>query len=374
MLSCLVNIDWYFFGKEEFKITVVRNIIIKIITILSIFILIRKPCDIVWYTFIMAFSTFLSQFSLWIKLKKEIKFKISFNKCVLKHLKPIIILFIPSLAMSIYHIMDKTMLGIFSTYEEVGYYYNADKIINIPLRILIGVSTVMLSRTAFLTGNNKKDESIQLLKKSINIFTCISCAMSFGVVAISRDFIPFFFGNGYDKCIILVNLLSIVMIIKTLSSIMRSQYLIPFKKENIFVISVVIGAITNLFVNYIMFEILKLGALGAVIGTIVAELIACIIQIIMIQKNISIIKDIFKALQYLVCGIFMSVIVYFASSILIKLSINIVLRLIIEILIGIMTYFLVTFIFWKVSKNDEILKIIKDTLKKFKLKVIKNGS
>ena len=58
---------------------------------------------------------------------------------VKKHIKPNFVLFIPLLAMSVYHIMDKTILGILVTYEQVGFYYNADKVINIPIGVIGGI-------------------------------------------------------------------------------------------------------------------------------------------------------------------------------------------------------------------------------------------
>ena len=60
--------------------------------------------------------------------------------------------------MSIYHIMDKTMLGIISDYENSGYYYSADKIINIPMGIISGFSTVILPRFSSLVSENRMNE------------------------------------------------------------------------------------------------------------------------------------------------------------------------------------------------------------------------
>ena len=91
----------------------------------------------------MSLGSLISQFSLWILIIKDIDFRSIQMKNVISHLKPVLVLFIPILAMSVYHIMDKTMLGILSTTTESGYYYNADKVVNIPLGILVGIGTVI---------------------------------------------------------------------------------------------------------------------------------------------------------------------------------------------------------------------------------------
>ena len=109
----------------------------------------------------MSGSTFLSNAILWFFASKEIELKaikkISWFE-VASHIKPNLVLFVPLMAMSVYHIMDKTMLGLLSTYKQVGYYYNADKIINIPIGILTGVGTVMLPRMTSLNKEGKLDE------------------------------------------------------------------------------------------------------------------------------------------------------------------------------------------------------------------------
>ena len=61
VVSCLLDINWFFFGIENFKITVTRNFLVKIVTVLSIVVFIREPEDLVLYAFIMAGGTAISQ-------------------------------------------------------------------------------------------------------------------------------------------------------------------------------------------------------------------------------------------------------------------------------------------------------------------------
>ena len=55
------NINWLFFGLEKFKLTVTRNIIIKICSVLAIFLFVKNPQDIYLYTVIMMGASVLSQ-------------------------------------------------------------------------------------------------------------------------------------------------------------------------------------------------------------------------------------------------------------------------------------------------------------------------
>ena len=279
LLGSLVDINWLFFGVEKFKTTVSRNMIIRISSVVLILSTVRKPSDLWIYTLIMAGSTFLSNIILWFFASKEVDVKairtVS-KKEVVKHIKPNLVLFVPLMAMSVYHIMDKTMLGLLSTYKQVGYYYNADKIINIPIGILIGIGTVMLPRMTALNSNGLINEAKKLFLLSIELIVAVSSAMACGIFAISVEFTPLFFGSGYDECIRVIMMLSPILVIKGLSLVVRMQYLIPNQKEKIFIESVFWGAGINLIVNLLL--IVRLGALGAAIGTMAAELVSCFLQ------------------------------------------------------------------------------------------------
>ena len=361
IFSCFFDVTWYFFGKEKFQITVIRNLIIKVITISLIFLLLKNSHDLWKYITIMSSSALLSQFSLWIIMIKTVSFKGIKKDDVLKHLKPILILFVPILAMSVFHIMDKTMLGLLSDTAQSGYYYNADKIVNIPLCIITGIGTVMLANITTLLGKGNKEKAIQVLKKSIKYIICISTAMAFGIAAISKDFIPVFFGNGYERCIYLIMLLASVVIIKSISDVLRTQYMIPFKKEKYFIIAVIIGSIVNLIANTVLIYYAKLGAVGAAIGTVLAETTVCIIQIVFVNKFEKVFKDIYINLPFLVFGIVM----YIAIKALSTVNINLIWRIIIEISTGGIIYLILSTIYLIITK-DEITNIITKKLKEGK--------
>ena len=132
IICCCFDINWLFFGVENFKITVTRSMIIKIVTVVLILLMVKTKEDLWVYTLIMAMGTLISQIVLWVYVPRYISYSRISIKDILVHIKPNIILFIPLLAMSVYHIMDKTMLGILSSYEQNGFYYNADKLLTSP--------------------------------------------------------------------------------------------------------------------------------------------------------------------------------------------------------------------------------------------------
>lgn len=328
IICCFFDINWLFFGVENFKITVTRSIFIKIISVALILIMVKKTNDLWIYTLIMAMSTFMSQLVLWFYLPQYVSFcKVTFND-IYENIKPNIVLFIPLLAMSVYHIMDKTMLGLLSSYAQTGFYYNSDKLINIPLCVINGVGTVMLPRMSALFTSNNKDEAKNVFKISLEGIGLISIAMAFGIAAIANEFIPFFFGEGYEACILLTIVLSPVLIIKGFTNTIRTQYLVPLKMERYYINSVLSGAITNLILNMLLIP--KLGAMGAVLGTLFAELVACIVQFRIIRNELDLRDFFINCFIYLCMGLVMFILIRLISNI----QICLIGKIIIEILLG----------------------------------------
>jgi O-antigen/teichoic acid export membrane protein len=194
IISCFLDINWLFFGFEDFKFVVIRNIAFRLLSVVLILTLVKVPSDLWIYTLIMTMSVLLSNFTMWFKFRKYIKFNFQTRYKFFKEIKPIILLFIPLLALSIYHIMDKTMLGMLSDYDNVGFYYNADKVINIPIGIITGISTVLFPRSVVTLKKSRK-EFQKLLTKGLEGTIIVAIAISFGIAAISKEFTPIFFGK-----------------------------------------------------------------------------------------------------------------------------------------------------------------------------------
>ncbi|MFR5266939.1 oligosaccharide flippase family protein [Clostridium sp.] len=342
LLAAIFDINWLFFGMEKFKITVSRNVIIKILSVICIFIFVKEKSDIIIYTFIMASSHFLSNFILWFFLKKYI-YSIKINiKRTRKHIKPNLILFIPVIAVSIYKIMDKVMLGQMTNMIQVGYYENTEKIINIPMGIITAIGTVMLPRMSNLIskGNIKKSE--MYIEKSIQFVMFMSCAITFGLMAIGPEFILIFFGEEFSYCGTLIIYLAPTVIFISWANVIRTQYLIPNKKDNIYIKSVFLGAIVNLTINITLIP--KYKSLGAIIGTIIAELSVMLYQTIYVKNELAINKYIKKSIIFLVSGIVMYVSIininYKFSSTIVSLIFKIILGAIIYLSINGIYFFI----------------------------------
>lgn len=346
VISAILDINWLLYGLEVFKITAIRNMAISLINLIGILIFVRNKECLYVYTLVLSLGTLANQLVAWGYIKKKITFVRVKKEDILKHIKPNLILFIPIIAVSLYKIMDKVMLGNMINMSQVGFYESSEKIIRIPTILISSLGTVMLPRMTNIYANNNKTEGNLFIKKSIEIAMILSSSLCFGIMSISKEFVPLFYGKGYEICIYLYLILLPSCVFLAFSSVIRTQFLIPTGKEKIYIKAVILGAITNLVINIILIP--RFASIGAAIGTLCAEMVVCISQAIDIRKEIPVNEYFRNNLCYIFLGIFMFFILYSLN-----LFNNLFVRLIIKIVLGVVIYIVGLILIYGYKKYNE---------------------
>ncbi len=328
------DINWLFFGLEKFKVTVTRNIIIKLCSVILIFLLVKNEQDIYIYTIIMMGASLLSQIVLWPFVRKEVFWRKPKISEVIKHIKPNLILFIPVIAVSIYKVMDKIMLGSMSTMKEVAYYEYGEKIIVISVSLITALGTVMLPQITNLISKGDLQKSLEYIKKSMTFSIMSSSAIAFGIMSIADDFAKWFYGREFAASGEVMKYLAVTVIFISCANVIRTQFLIPSGKDKTYIISVILGALCNVGVNYILIP--DFGAMGAVVGTILAEFIVMVYQFLLTNKEIGKVIDWREAVFFILLGICMYACVSWIDTVLI--TTNTFYKLLCEIMFGVFVY------------------------------------
>jgi len=353
VFSGILDINWFFFGIEKFKLTVIRNTVIKILVTCLIFVLVKTNQDVWKYCLIMSFGILISQIVMWRYLKHEICYVKPTWKEVKRHIVPNLFLFLTVLAISLYKIMDKIMLGILSFDSQVGYYELSEKIIAIPTALITSLGTVMLPRMSNLVA--KKENESSLLNKSIILAMFLSSSMCFGIMSVAKEFVPLFYGKGYQTCIYLYLILLPSCVFLTFANVIRTQFLLPHQMDKTYVVSTFLGAGINVFANLLFIP--KYGAVGAGIGTLLAEITVCLYQSIAVARNIPVLGYVKETIPFIIAGIGMFFILYPLN-----MSSNLFLGIIYKVVLGIGLYFIFLTI-GLVLFNHAMLKRIIDAIK-----------
>lgn len=354
VFSGLLDISWLFFGVEKFKITVTRNIVIRLIDLACVFIFVRTRGDLWKYALIMTLGTLCSQGYLWFYVRRLVGWYRPKLVDLKKHIVPELILFIPIIAVSLYTMMDKVMLGQMSTMSEVGYYEGAAKILNIPTGVITALGTVMLPRMSNLAARGKIKESGQYIYNSMIFAMFLASGMMFGIAGIAEDFVPLFLGEEYESCVLLIRVMAPTVPFVSWANVIRTQYLIPNHEDKSYIISVVLGAAANLAVNFSLIP--SLGALGAIIGTVCAEGTVCVSQTLLVRKKLELTRYLKNTVMYFVFGAVMFLIICAIH----RMIADTVLALVTEILVGGGAYVLMAGVYFACKNKETVKKMIKN--------------
>lgn len=277
LFASMFDISWFYTGHERVGYTVFWNAVCKIAGLICIFSFIKTRNDLVLYIFLNSVILMLGNLSMWVFLPKMLVKIDARTLNIRQHFKETLVYFIPTIATSIYTVLDKTLIGIITndSYQN-GYYEQATKIINIAKTVcFVALNSVMGARISFLFAENRIDEIKARIKDSLNLISFLSFGAMFGIIAVADEFVPIFFGSGYGPVASLLILMSPLIPIIGISNCIGTHYYAPIGKTKIASYYMIAGSVCNLILNIALIP--KLGATGAVIGSIGAELIITIL-------------------------------------------------------------------------------------------------
>ncbi len=348
LVATAFDITWFFQGMEDFKKIVIRNTIFKIIGVISIFIFVKSPNDLYKYAACFTLPTLVGNLSLWIYLPKFLtKVKIQI-KSILTYIKPMLALFLPQVAIEVYTVLDKTMLGAISTdIGNVAYYTYSQNIVKAILQLVTSLGVVMLPAMTNAFANNRHDEIKAMMQNSFKLIFILGCPMVFGLSACANNLAIWFYGESFAAVGPLMMVISPIILAIGLSTIIGKQYLLPTKKQSAFTISVVGGAAVNFAFNLLLIP--KFNGIGASIATVIAEVVVVVIQIAFVRREIPILMFIKRDLKYLVYSFVMFAIIFPISF-----ALDGILCTVIQVFAGVTVYGLLLIL----TKDKELIKLL----------------
>ncbi len=309
LLSTLFDISWFYMGIEEFKLTIKRDVFLKVVTLLCILLFVRKQNGLAAYTVIMAAGALVNQLALWPFLRRYTSIvKVSLHECR-QHLRPLFALFIPVVAVSIYTSLSKVILGNMAGVEQVGQFDTAIRFMGVPLGLITAMGLVMLPRMSNIFANKDRDTMNRYIKKSMKFAMFMSLPITFGLIAVAGTLIPVFLGPDFTQSGIVLTIIAPVILFAAWANVLRTQYLIPVGRNKSYIISVIIGAIVSVALNLILIPLFK--STGAAISMLIAELSVMLCQTIALRKDLDIKSYLKTSRGFLSKSVIMFIVVIF---------------------------------------------------------------
>ncbi|MCQ2786810.1 MAG: polysaccharide biosynthesis C-terminal domain-containing protein [Bacilli bacterium] len=327
------DINFYFHGRENFFLVMIINLFIRLIYLFCIFMFIRSPSDLNLYALLYSLMVIGGYLSMWTLLPASLKKVKLHGLNFKKHFLSSLLLFLPVAAVSIYALLDKTLIGLLITGQqyypqgnitivvpiaqvENGYYFQAEKIVKALLSILLAVGTVMTTRNAIEFKNKRMGAIKTNVYRSFRFVFALGVPMMLGTIIVAEPFSTLYFGPNYSKypqfaidgVANLLMLYTPVIIFSGCSNVLGAQYLLPTKRDKEYSISVIVGFIFNLGFNALLIP--TMGASGAIVGTLISEFVIVFVQYMYVARDFSLRIILMNIWKYILAGAIMCGLVY----------------------------------------------------------------
>nr|MBO4517411.1 polysaccharide biosynthesis C-terminal domain-containing protein [Clostridia bacterium] len=334
------DFSWLFQGLENFRILAITHLLARAAYVVFVFLLVSTKQHINVAAFLwvgMTVVSYLLSFPFVIrffKADKSVKLK------PFSHLKESIVYFIPAIAVSVYTILDKTMIGIITGSDfENGYYEEADKIVKLVLTVVTTLNIIMRSRISYCFARGEFDRVKDYIRQTAHLAFMLCFPMAFGLLAVSRPFINIYCGVKFGKSILLLRLLCPLILIIATSNILGTHYYTPFNKQRTSNKFLIAGAIVNIIFNIPLIYFMQ--SVGAAIASVIAEFTILVLYAVNANRFFAFKEFLKISWKYAAC----SAIMFVAVALAVHFLPEGILWLVLEILGGIVVYFVLLLVF-----------------------------
>jgi len=299
---------WYYQGIEEFDFITIRTLIIKSLSVICLFVFVTQKSDVLAYVVITVLGTVLADIWNYLKMRKKGIIPRLVTKGLKPHIKPIMILFASSVAISIYTVLDTLMLGFIKNYSEVGLYSNAMMMARVFLTIVTSLSVVSIPRFTYYVHEGDIDNANLLANRSFSFTGLLAFPLTIGIVCLAPVLVPWFFGDQFFGAILPLQILSIINVVVGFSNILGIQILVSMGKDALFLRCILYGTFSNFILNCILIP--QFGAVGASIASVIAELLVTISMFYYVYKETPVRVNVKKDLMKSMIGAFLIFLLY----------------------------------------------------------------
>ena len=281
------QLEWFFSGMNQFKFIAIRSLVIRLCFIAVVFLFIRNTSDYVnYFRMQVGLAVILTLFNgkkLWDLLDFSNLYFAQLE--LMKHIKPMALLFLTIFTISVYFSLDTILLGFLADNESVGYYSSALKFNRLFIGVLSAISAAMFPGMVSLYHQGKKESFVTLVKQCFYVLVSLSMPLVLGIVICAPEIIHILLGTAYDRAILPLQITAPLIFIISMSGIFGFQILSALDKDKSILISALIGMCISITLAFLLVPTFKEN--GAAITILVTELSVCIAFIFFTRREIS---------------------------------------------------------------------------------------
>ncbi|WHY66792.1 flippase [Neobacillus sp. SuZ13] len=341
-VSIILNmfaIDWFFQGIEEYRYITIRSAIVKLISLICIFLFVKQAEHYVIYGLISVMATSLSGILNFIYSRKYVRWEWK-NVNPFRHLKSLRVFFLHAFIVNIYTNFDQIMLGFYLDTKAVAFMNRSKMLVMMAMTVSTAVSNATLSRASYYKENSEK-KFRSLLSEMPNYIMWITIPISIGCLCLAPNIMYILGGVEFLEAGKLLQVMSITIICSPLSSYLQYQVLVASGKEKVGLYCAIITSGLSLALNIIFIPMI--GVIGAGMVQVFVEFSAVGMRYYVAKKRLGYNEITFinkSTITYVIAALIMG----FVVSIIRLLIGNLIISFVVGVVVGTTVYFVVLMI------------------------------
>lgn len=257
LLTNAIGAEWFFVGIEKQGFMLVRNIVIKTISTIMIFLLVKEPEHLVRYVAITSFSmagTSLTNVYYLINLSvlRYVK-NLSFRK----YLHPLSSIFSIEVLLRYLGLGDVVILGVLAGDNAVGIYSMGLKVFLLVSSIMKVTATTLMPRSAYYLENNDTEGFCRLFYNTIRMLFMVGLPISVCMFLFAKPIIIILGGEQFVGAVDLMKEMSFFLLLSVLVNTYVFQAFYPQNKTTPIIVAHLAGLFLNVVLNCLLVPLLS---------------------------------------------------------------------------------------------------------------------
>jgi O-antigen/teichoic acid export membrane protein len=279
-------IEWVNEAYEKFRFITVKTVIVRSLSIIVVFLLIKNPSDYLFYVWILVVTLLLNNIASFFYARRHV---LTANKNVFTNLKlrsyvlPLLFILVLNNTNVLYTVADRTMLGAYTTHENVAFYALGQKIVEMVKALLLSIVFVTLPRLSLYLKEDKQLYEANI-KKIMQLILMLALPCGIGMLMLSEQIVLIFAGAQYTPAIPVLRVFAVRIILMAIESILYNQIIFLHRKEKILVVLNLICGGFNVTLNFIFIH--HLTPLVAITTTFAVEIVFDALCLLYIKKKL----------------------------------------------------------------------------------------
>ncbi|MBO9493574.1 oligosaccharide flippase family protein [Thalassotalea sp. G20_0] len=273
---------WYFQGKEDLTVNSLLDVGSAILSLVLIFLFIKKPEDGVWALVFQCGAKAIAYLIANGMIYRQVGgFRVSINGA-LEALREGFSMFVFTASVSFYTTANGLLLGFFAPAATVGGFLSAEKITKAGLSLLGPISQAIFPRITVVAGLNP-DQARQMGLLMTAFMAAFGVTGAVLLYCLSPWLVPFILGPGYESVIPIMQVLSLLIPLIALSNVFGIQYLLPKRKDRVFNQIIISAGAVNLVLAILLAEHFQ--AIGMAWAVVISEAFVTLAMMMVVLKN-----------------------------------------------------------------------------------------